>query len=84
MQRGLLCKTLVFCQNLTADVWAPPPWLQLVAMIMSEVQALAQLDGPNFQYQFINIILRVQDMLRASTVEDSVRSGLSPKPYHPT
>ena len=42
---------------------------------MSEVQALAQLDRPNFQYQFINIIMRVQDMLRASTPDNSV--GLS-------
>lgn len=44
-------------------------------MIMSEVQALAQLDRPNFQYQFITIIMRVQDMLRASTPDDTVRGA---------
>ena len=36
-----------------------------------QVQALAQLDRPNFQLQFVSIISRVQQMLRDSCAADS-------------
>jgi len=36
------------------------------------VQALAQLDRPNFQLQFVSIISRVQQMLRDSCAADGV------------